>query len=66
VASHTRFKAVNGSLEMTEEVNYDLPLGLAGKLAHWLFVEQRVNAIFDCRFKVLKGYFGAIETKIIQ
>jgi ligand-binding SRPBCC domain-containing protein len=60
------FKAVDGGLEMTDEVNYGLPLGLLGKLAHWLFVGQRVNAIFDYRFKVLRGYFGVIETKISQ
>ena len=60
------FRDVTGGVKMTDEVNYGLPLGLVGKLAHWLFVEQRVNAIFDHRFKILQGYFGADETKISQ
>lgn len=52
------FKMTDEGLEMTDEVNYAIPFGLVGQLAHWLFVERQVNAIFDHRYKVLETYFA--------
>ena len=52
-----RFVAVNGGVEMTDEVNYAIPMGVLGRLANWLFVERQVNAIFDYRYQVLEKYF---------
>lgn len=51
------FKKIEGGVEMTDEVNYAIPFGFIGRLANWLFVEQRVNGIFDHRFKILENYF---------
>lgn len=51
------FKEVPGGIEMTDEVNYAIPLGMFGRLAHWLFVGREVNAIFNHRFSVLEAYF---------
>lgn len=53
-----RFKAVAGGVEMTDEVNYAIPLGPLGRLVHWLFVGREVNRIFEHRFTVLEGYFN--------
>jgi ligand-binding SRPBCC domain-containing protein len=53
-----RFREVPGGVEMTDEVNYAIPLGLLGRLAHLLFVKREVNRIFDHRFSVLAKYFG--------
>jgi ligand-binding SRPBCC domain-containing protein len=52
------FKTTDEGLEMTDEVNYAIPFGFVGRLAHWLFVERQVNAIFDHRYKVLETYFA--------
>lgn len=60
------FIEVPGGVEMTDEVNYGIPFGILGNFANWLFVEQRVNAIFEHRFEVLKSYFGGSATGIIQ
>jgi hypothetical protein len=43
---------------MTDEVNYAIPLGPLGRLAHLLFVGREVNRIFEHRFKVLEEYFA--------
>ena len=51
------FKAVDGGVEMIDEVNYAIPFGILGRFANWLFVGRQVNAIFDYRFDVLKGLF---------
>jgi ligand-binding SRPBCC domain-containing protein len=52
------FKTTDEGLEMTDEVNYAIPFGFVGRLAHWLFVERQVNAIFDHRYRVLETYFA--------
>ncbi len=51
------FKEVPGGVEMTDEVNYAIPLGLLGRLVHFIFVGREVNRIFDHRFKVLEEFF---------
>ena len=51
------FKAVAGGVEMTDEVNYALPLGILGRIAHWLFVQRQLNAIFDYRISRLRTIF---------
>ena len=54
--THT-FHEQAGGVEMIDVVEYSLPLGPLGRLAHWLFVEREVNRIFDYRFSVLQTYF---------
>jgi ligand-binding SRPBCC domain-containing protein len=51
------FKAIEGGVEMTDEVHYAMPLGWLGRLANLFFVEREVNRIFDHRFSVLTEYF---------
>ena len=51
------FKEVPGGVEMTDEVNYAIPFGPLGRLAHFIFVDREVNRIFDHRFKVLDAFF---------
>lgn len=56
------FKEVEGGVEMTDEVNYAIPLGFLGRLANALFVGREVNRIFDHRFTILNDYFSSINT----
>jgi ligand-binding SRPBCC domain-containing protein len=51
------FKEVPGGVEMTDEVNYAIPLGWLGQLAHLLFVGREVNRIFDHRYQTLELFF---------
>lgn len=53
-----RFRAVAGGVQVEDEVNYALPLGLLGRLAHVVFVERTLNAIFNHRFQVLASHFA--------
>ncbi len=52
------FREVPGGVEMIDEVNYAIPLGIIGRLAHRLFVGAEVNRIFDFRYKMLARYFS--------
>jgi len=43
---------------MKDVVDYELPLGFLGSLAHVLFVKKRIEDIFNYRFNVLEGLFN--------
>ena len=55
--THT-FKEEKGGIMMTDSVNYGLPLGILGDIAHAMFVKKRLNDIFDFRFKTLEAFFN--------
>ncbi|AQX12848.1 hypothetical protein BAX94_00525 [Elizabethkingia meningoseptica] len=48
---------------MKDRIDYELPMGFLGRLAHGLFVHKRLNQIFDFRYSFLETYFN--EKKII-
>jgi ligand-binding SRPBCC domain-containing protein len=43
------FRAVSGGVEITDIVDYRLPLGALGRLAHVVAVRRQLQAIFDYR-----------------
>jgi ligand-binding SRPBCC domain-containing protein len=49
---HSFVKTENG-VEMTDVVNYVLPFGILGEIAHKLFLRKRIEYIFEYRTKVL-------------
>ena len=54
------FKPVPGGVEMTDLLHYQVPLGILGDFANWLFVRKQVQAIFDFRWKKLEEMFGRV------
>ena len=52
------FKAVEGGVEMTDIVSYEIPLGILGKIAHPIVVKKKLEEIFDYRFKKVEEIFG--------
>ncbi|MBX2979948.1 MAG: SRPBCC family protein [Flavobacteriales bacterium] len=54
---HT-FEEVDGGVLMRDRVEYELPLGPLGELAHRLFVRRKLERIFAYRFAVLETRFG--------
>jgi ligand-binding SRPBCC domain-containing protein len=52
------FKEVEGGVEMTDVVSYELPLGILGKFAHALFVKKQLEAIFNFRIKMVDEIFA--------
>lgn len=53
-----KFKLENGRLIMEDLVNYALPFGFLGSIAHNLFVRKKIEEIFDYRIKVLEELFN--------
>jgi len=54
------FKVVPDGIEMTDIVSYAIPLGILGKLAHFLYVGKKVKSIFEYRSEVIHKYFKTV------
>jgi ligand-binding SRPBCC domain-containing protein len=53
------FEADGRGTRMTDEVTYRLPFGTLGALAHPLWVERQLDAIFDYREQAVVRWLGA-------
>ena len=53
------FKEVEGGVEMTDIVSYELPLGILGRLVHPVLVKNKLEEIFDYRFKKVEELFNS-------
>ena len=49
------FEEVEGGTMMKDEVHYVMPLGVAGRLVHRLWVKGQLRRIFDHRAKVIRN-----------
>ena len=52
------FKETDSGVLMTDLIHYSLPFGFIGKLAHKLFVQDKLEEIFDFRYKILEEKFN--------
>ena len=41
-----------------DTVDYELPMGFLGKIAHRIFVKEKLRSIFDFRYRVLNDLFN--------
>lgn len=58
---HKHFiREIEGGVEMEDIVDYKLPFGSIGRLAHPFLVKPKLKEIFDYRKAKLKGLFGEI------
>ncbi|MCB0522001.1 MAG: SRPBCC family protein [Lewinellaceae bacterium] len=55
------FKAIPGGVEMTDIVDYRIPLGPVGMLLNALFIGNKVKGIFEYRNKRLIELFGEMK-----
>jgi ligand-binding SRPBCC domain-containing protein len=51
------FKAVDGGVEMTDIVSYEVPFGILGRLAHPFIVRPKLEQIFNYRTKKINEIF---------
>jgi ligand-binding SRPBCC domain-containing protein len=59
---HTHiFEPIEGGVKMTDIVRYELPLGFLGSIAHALFVKNKLQHIFDYRYKKVEELFGIMH-----
>ncbi len=59
---HKHFiKEIKGGVEMIDIVDYKLPFGFLGRLAHPILVKRKLKEIFDFRYNKLIELFGAFK-----
>jgi ligand-binding SRPBCC domain-containing protein len=59
---HKHFiKAIPGGVEMEDIIDYKLPMGILGQLAHPIVVKPKLKEIFDFRYQKLIELFGAFK-----
>lgn len=59
---HKHFiKPIAGGVEMEDVIDYKLPLGILGRMAHPILVKSKLNEIFDYRTKKLIELFGEYQ-----
>ncbi len=51
------FREVEGGTLISDKVNYALPMGILGRMAHALFVRRQLQGIFAYRAKVIGEKF---------
>ena len=56
------FTEVEGGVEMLDRVEYEMPFGPLGRVAHALVVRRQLTAIFDFRALAVSRRFGAITS----
>ncbi|WP_080778437.1 SRPBCC family protein [Chryseobacterium phocaeense] len=54
---HHEFIPNEKGVLMKDTVDYELPLGFLGEIAHTLFVKKKLEHIFNYRYKVLEEMF---------
>jgi ligand-binding SRPBCC domain-containing protein len=52
-----KFRQVEGGVEMTDIVHYGLPFGFIGRIANAIFVQKKLQGIFDYRDEKVKNIF---------
>ncbi|RKO72003.1 hypothetical protein D7322_07800 [Sphingobacterium puteale] len=48
---------------MIDTVDYELPMGILGTVAHEIFVKRKLERIFDYRYRVLEELFNQTKSK---
>ena len=54
------FKEIKGGILMEDVVDYKIPLGWLGQLAHFIFVKNKLKKIFKFRENMLVKLFGKL------
>ena len=55
------FELVDGGVKMTDILNYKVPYGVIGNIANAVFVENRIEEIFQYRIKAVERIFNFQE-----
>ena len=57
------FQDASGGTLIVDRVDYEMPLGPFGHLAHWLSVRRSLKNIFDFRERKIRDLFGVADSR---
>ena len=52
---------IDGGIEMEDIIDYKIPLGVLGQIAHPILVKKQLKAIFNFREEKLNQLFGSLQ-----
>lgn len=58
---HHEFIPTEKGVLIKDRVDYELPFGVLGTIAHALLVKNKLNKIFDYRSQVLENMFNTVK-----
>ena len=62
---HTHnFKQMDNGVEVTDQIRYVVPLGILGRLVHWLWIRHDLKNIFEYRTAVIGSLFSSEKYKL--
>jgi len=61
-----RFEEKLGMIEMNDRVSYQMPMGLLGSFAHYLFVKRQLEKLFAYREMQVANIFGTQALQGLQ
>ena len=59
---HHEFLTNEKGVFMKDSVDYELPLGFLGEIAHEMFVRKKLEHVFSYRYKILEELFNKKST----
>ena len=59
------FRAVDGGVEVEDLVEYELPLGVLGRIAHAVLVRRQLRQIFEFRQQRMRERFGELALQAL-
>lgn len=51
------FSELDNGVLMRDEISYAIPFGILGRVANWMFVENKIKSIFNYRTKKIESLF---------
>ncbi len=61
-----RFRETDGGVEMTDHLEYSLPMEMFGELVNTLIVSRRLEEVFEYRKRMIGRILGVMPTKSIE
>jgi ligand-binding SRPBCC domain-containing protein len=60
------FSESSGNTIMRDEVAYEMPFSIIGRIAHFLFIKRTLSNIFDYRHRAIEDIFNACAADAIK
>lgn len=59
------FKAIPNGVEITDILEYKMPLGILGSIVHPFLVKGKIEKVFEYRMEKLEELFGVYESSVV-
>ena len=61
MALHSFFREIDDGVEIIDQVQYALPLGILGRIFHSMCIKKKLSHIFNFRKEVIEKLFNSVQ-----